>query len=134
MIKRLRKRIKGEEGQSLVEFTLVIPILLLLLLGIIEFGHIFYAYLLIENASRDGARYGSVWATDTEIRQIIDEKTYSLEPTNLVVTISPAYEYRQRGEKVEVKIDYKVPLWGPIWGELLPNPFPITAKTVMRVE
>ncbi|MFV9510501.1 TadE/TadG family type IV pilus assembly protein [Tepidibacillus sp. LV47] len=127
-------RLKGEQGQSLVEFALVTPILLLLLLGIIEFGHIFYSYLMIENASRDGARYGSVWATDMEIKQIIEEKTYSLEPNNLTIIISPSYEYRQRGGKIEVSIDYEVPLWAPVWGEILPNPFPISAKTVMRVE
>jgi len=134
VIKRVRKQIRDEEGQSMVEFALVFPMLLLLLLGIIEFGHIFYSYLMIENASRDGARYGSVWATDTDIKSVVQEKTYSLEQANLSVTVSPTYDYRKRGEKVEVDVNYKIPLWTPIWKEILPDPFPISTKTVMRVE
>ena len=134
MIKKVLARLKGEEGQSMVEFALVVPIFLILLLGIVEFGHIFYSYLMIENASRDGARYGSVWASDTEIREIVKEKTISLEQSKLTISISPTYSYRERGERIEVGVQYQVPLWAPIWKEILPNPFPISTETVMRVE
>ncbi len=89
---------------------------------------------MIENASRDGARYGSVWSSDTEIKQVIADKTISLEPANLTVNIAPSSNNRQRGEKIEVGINYQVPLWAPVWGQILPNPFPISAKTVMRIE
>ncbi|MEA3338815.1 MAG: TadE family protein, partial [Chloroflexota bacterium] len=45
------------KGQGIVEFALVLPILLLLLFGIIEFGRIFQAWLTIENAARQAARF-----------------------------------------------------------------------------
>jgi hypothetical protein len=45
-------------GQSLVEFALILPILLLLLLGIIEGGRIVWAYITIQNAAREATRYG----------------------------------------------------------------------------
>ena len=44
-------------GQSLVEFALILPILLLLLLGIIEGGRIIWAYITVQNAAREAARY-----------------------------------------------------------------------------
>jgi hypothetical protein len=44
-------------GQALTEFALVLPILLLLLLGIIEGGRIAWAYITIQNAAREAARY-----------------------------------------------------------------------------
>jgi Flp pilus assembly protein TadG len=47
---------RGEEGQSLVEFALVLPLLLLLLLGIIQFGAVFNALITINAAAREGAR------------------------------------------------------------------------------
>jgi Flp pilus assembly protein TadG len=53
-------RTKGREGQALVEFALVLPVLILLLLGIVEFGLLLYNQQVITNASREGARYGIV--------------------------------------------------------------------------
>ena len=47
---------KSERGQSLVEFALVVPVLLLLLFGIIDFGRVFHASLTIDHAGREAAR------------------------------------------------------------------------------
>jgi Flp pilus assembly protein TadG len=47
-------------GQSMVEFVLILPVLLILLFGIIEFGLLLYNKQVITNASREGARYGIV--------------------------------------------------------------------------
>src|SRR5438045_8895737 len=44
-------------GQTLVEFALTLPVLLLLLFGIIEFGRIFQAWVTIQNAARVAIRY-----------------------------------------------------------------------------
>ncbi len=46
-------------GQGLVEFALVLPILLMIILGIIEFGRLLFMYSSISTASREGARYGA---------------------------------------------------------------------------
>jgi Flp pilus assembly protein TadG len=58
---RTRRRQPGEAGQSLVEFALVLSPLFLILLGIIQFGFIFNSYITITNATREGAREGSVY-------------------------------------------------------------------------
>lgn len=57
---------KRERGQSLVELAIMLPILLIILLGIIDFGRVFYAYVTITNASREGARYGSMHPLSTD--------------------------------------------------------------------
>jgi Flp pilus assembly protein TadG len=49
-----KKRRSG--GQSLVEFALVLPVFLLLLGGIIDFGFMFYSRITVINAAREGAR------------------------------------------------------------------------------
>jgi hypothetical protein len=46
-----------EKGQTLVEFALILPILLLILFIIIESGRIFQAYITVQHAAREGARY-----------------------------------------------------------------------------
>jgi TadE-like protein len=48
--------IRHEDGQSLIEFVLVLPVLLLLATGILEFGLMFNQYLSLTDAARTGAR------------------------------------------------------------------------------
>jgi hypothetical protein len=49
----------GEEGVSLVEFTLLLPVFLLMLLGMLEFGLAFNHVMAVEYGTREGARTGS---------------------------------------------------------------------------
>jgi Flp pilus assembly protein TadG len=50
------KRCRSEEGANLVEFALVLPLLLLVMLGIAEMGFMFQRYEVVTNAAREGAR------------------------------------------------------------------------------
>jgi len=56
----LPRAVNSTEGVALVEFALVIPILLILLVGILDTGRAVNAYVTISNASREGARYASL--------------------------------------------------------------------------
>jgi hypothetical protein len=59
-MQRMQKRKRsGQRGAGLVEFAMVIPLLLLLLMGAVDFGRAFYTYIVITNAAREGARYAS---------------------------------------------------------------------------
>jgi hypothetical protein len=49
----------GQQGASLVETSLVVLLLLLLLAGVVDVGRAFQTYIIITNAAREGARYGS---------------------------------------------------------------------------
>lgn len=51
---------RSERGAELIEFALTLPLLLLLVLGIIEFGFLFQEYEVVTNAAREGARIGSL--------------------------------------------------------------------------
>lgn len=55
----MRQARSNRPGQSMVEFALVMPLLLVLLFGIIEFGRLLLFYSSVVSASREGARYGS---------------------------------------------------------------------------
>jgi Flp pilus assembly protein TadG len=56
----IKSKLRETKGASMVEFALVLPILILILFGIIEFGILIYNQQVITNASREGARYGIV--------------------------------------------------------------------------
>lgn len=70
---RGRKLWRRENGSALVEFALILPILVLLLFGVIEFGLLLYNQQVITNASREGARYGIV--SRVPDRRSVDEIT-----------------------------------------------------------
>ncbi len=50
---------KAQNGQSLVEIALVLPVLIIMFLGLIELGMMMRAYLVVVNANREGARLAS---------------------------------------------------------------------------
>ncbi len=55
----------GEKGQGLLEFALVIPLLLAVTLGIIEFGRLFATFALVSGAARSATRYGTAVGTNS---------------------------------------------------------------------
>ena len=57
---RMRQR-----GQSAVEFALLVPLLMLIVLGIFDLGRVYFAAITIANAAREGARYGIEHPGDT---------------------------------------------------------------------
>lgn len=61
----MAKKTKSDSGQALVEFAFVLPFILILLLGLIEFGVAFYNRAMLTNASREGARAGMTYTTDS---------------------------------------------------------------------
>ena len=52
-----QKKRKAPPAQALVEVAIVLPMLLLLILGVMDFGRIFYAKIVLTNAAREGANY-----------------------------------------------------------------------------
>jgi len=55
-LRQVGKRRSGESGAELIEFALVLPFLLVIVLGIIDFGLLFQRYYVVTNAAREGAR------------------------------------------------------------------------------
>lgn len=65
-VNRLRwTKLRQCEGAAMVEFAISASVLLLIVLGIIEFGFLWYQKQVITNASREGARYGVTYQTTT---------------------------------------------------------------------
>ncbi len=107
--RRMRRHSRTEDGQAVVEFALVIPVLLLLLLGIIQFGNVFRDYIALTDAVRVGARQASVGLSvpdvppgnrETIIKNRVIKAAINLDgPPKMVITVEP------------VKIDGVTPGW-----------------------
>ena len=150
----------GQEGQALVETTFMILAVLLLLMGIIEFGFLFFAYVRVSNATREGARAGSLWllhrdftgppddyydptlcntVKDAVLSEVsaIQYMTITLQGESVVDCLNESVD-PIAGEPITVTTtyDYPLPIVSalPIIGDIIPSPFPVSRRVVMRFQ
>lgn len=118
----------------MVEFALVIPILILLLCGIIDFGWIFGNQLMASNASREAARYTSIHyyqftsaaAAQTAAAQVVSARAPTLKNTSVTLITS--------GEVLTVTVNYQIPVLTPVLSTLTGQYFDGRAQSIMRIE
>jgi Flp pilus assembly protein TadG len=125
---------KSEKGQSLVEFSLVLPILLLLLFGIVDLGRAFHVYLTMDHAGREAARAASIGKDDATIKNTAVHFGESIGIKFDQVGIDPEVT-RTSGDEVEITIVYPFKFLTPIVNNIEDlDPLTLTDKTTMRVE
>ncbi|HKM16971.1 MAG: pilus assembly protein [Firmicutes bacterium] len=129
----LRRIYSQQQGQALMELAAALTVLLLIVFGIVEFSRIGYTYILVAHASREGARMGALRHSDDQIYLAVNDALAAIGNVPIVVSIDPNDTQRYRREPVTVQVTVELPLLTPL-GVVLPNPFQIRCKTVMRVE
>jgi Flp pilus assembly protein TadG len=90
---RRRRRGAGDRGAAAVEFALLLPLLLLILFGLIDFGRALNAQITLTQAAREGARLASLGNyTSAQIctRVVTAATSLSLTCTNVTVTNCPS--------------------------------------------
>lgn len=148
--RRIRHFLGGKRGSMSVEFGLLAPIFLLLVFGIVDFGHAWYMKMEITSASREGARYGSRYQTDTNNNHILPnalspsiatwvQNNYSsLLPTDANLTVSvggTGYTSGTTGDDLTVTIT-ATKNWFVIENFIpgLGNSITLSSTTTMKVE
>jgi len=125
--------LKNQKGQALVEFAIILPLLLLLVMGIFQFGMMINSYLTIQNITREGARAAVVGSMDSEIIHRMKQISPTLNHNQLSIDITPSQGIRRSGESLTVKVSYRYPMTVPIISNLF-SEVTLNAKTSMRVE
>jgi len=152
MLKLIRKRKeKGEKGQALVEFALLVPIFLILLFAIVDFGMGFYSWITVTNSAREGARLGAVQATTDKIIERVELASDLInEDTQMTVTVGcgPSSDPPPTdpcpglsGESVVVRVDYDYDLITPLaslasffTGDFIGPTLTLSSTAEMRLE
>lgn len=124
----------NKKGQSIVEMALILPLIIILFMGMVEFSRIFGSYLLVTHASREGARMASIGKTDAEIRTNVTSKVNILNVSELQIILTPEDDARVTGDDVRVCVKYKLDIYAPVISSIVSNPFEMQADTYMRVE
>jgi len=118
----LVRRQRSDEGAAALEFALVLPILVLLLFGVIQFGLTYFQWQGMQAAAREGARIASL--QDTERSEIEGRVQSALSGVPVDVqlgnglTVSPGDDQPcdgRAGEEVEVTVEAPASLAIPLW-------------------
>lgn len=137
-VKTGKGRRDGEKGQNLVEFAMVVPIFLILVFSIVDFGMGFHAWITVTNAAREGARVGAVGADAATIEARVVDTASSLAAEDIDVTVVNAQG--APGEAVSVDVEYDYELITPlanllgIFGGGLGSPITFHSESEMRIE
>lgn len=136
----LRLRKQNDRGAVAAEFALLLPVFLLILFGIIEFGMLMYGREVVTNAAREGARAGIVQGppkrTSGEITTIANNYLTGTGINQADVTFTPAGVGLTSPNMLTVTAVYNynflIPYIPAVIG--IPNPLVITTQAVMRHE
>ncbi len=119
----------------MVEFALLLPVLLLILMGIIQFGIIFNGQVTVTSAAREGARLAVVGADDEQVKDRVEEAAVALllnidRDDDIEINRAVDGDEGKLSVKVDGEVDIIVPLLGMFTGES----FVLSSESVMRVE
>jgi Flp pilus assembly protein TadG len=104
--------IGSQRGQAAVEFALLAPVVVVLLLAVIEFGVAFNNYLTVTDAARAAARKAIVarvsGITVADVQQAARDAASDLNPANLGVTVADPTDptFTQSGSTLTVTVTY----------------------------
>lgn len=140
----LGRRRRGERGAAAVEFALIMPIFLMLLFGIIDFGYMINRASIINNAARDGARAVALVNGSQEDGEYAAKQSLDAVP-DATVTVSCVAEsgpcnMSDRGQAenavkpaVRVTVNYRHKMLTPV-GIFVPGGFDLSRTAEMRFE
>lgn len=127
---------RRRRGGAAIEFALVLPVLLALIFGIIEYGWIFFQQANILSAAREGARLGVTVAQDaspnpgatavTRVQSVL--ATYGIDAASATITATQSGAAPQETLTVQIAVPY-TPLIG-----LVPTPANLSAQMTMLLE
>lgn len=141
-----------ERGAEAVEFALVVPMFLLLVFGVVDFGYMINHDTMVNNASREGARAGAFSPDQTAINTLVRQSLATVEPIGtspsmITVTVtcrtplgSATCDLNNHvtdaasGGTVIVKVDYMHSWITPVGGTIRPGGMLLSKTTEMRIE
>lgn len=122
------------KGQSLVEFALVVPVLLLILIGVMEFALLLNSYLIVQATARDVVRQISVGGSDATVIAATLANVSGIDPAKLTITLSPVQASRSRGNAVTASLTYNHEIITPFLSLILGQTQTWVIEATMRVE
>ena len=133
-------RLKARAGSELIEFAVVLPLLLILMFGIVDFSLALYDKAVVTNASREGARAGIVATTPrpdlTAVQGVVSDycSTYLINFGGAAPVTTASGIGGGSGSPLTVQVQYYYNF--AVISKLIPSlgSLNLTSTTVMRLE
>lgn len=118
-------------GQTLIEFAVLFPLFILIVFFILDFGRAIYYFSMIQNAAREGTRYGIISPNDTTgIVAHVKSFAVGLDPNDITVTPTQPDDYT-----IQVQVNYIFTPVTPIVSSFLSSgQIMIHSQSTMRIE
>jgi Flp pilus assembly protein TadG len=125
------QRRSGLPAQAMVELAFVLPILIMLIIGSLDIGRLFYDDIIVGNAVREGARQAiNTSLTDSQIQTIVANAAPGLTLTG--VTVTPATRTSTTFGAITVKATYSMTVFTPGISSLIGSPKAVVHSAVMN--
>lgn len=131
---KIRRFIQENRGQAIVEMALILPILLMLVFGMIDFGRVINAYQVATEASREGARQYAVEKNSVKAEAKMKSVANSAASIDLGTISAKIYNNDPAVGSVRAKVTYNVKILTPGVNTMLGSTVAVIGQTVMRVE
>ena len=107
--------VRSGKGQSLVEFALVMPLLLVMLLGIMEFGRAWHISQIVTDSARQAARAGAIYGQQDSVYAAAG-RVISAGAINGCGSIAACVDYTTVGDQsiVDVHVPFDFGIFGPV--------------------
>ncbi len=134
-IDKAKFKIKKDNGQAALEFTLVIPILVIMILVVSQLGHAVYLKNVLEQAAREGVRVISTTNSNHKACEQIRKICPTLDYGRLSIKISPAVgTYRKVGDVATVGLTFRCGGFANLIRMLTGKDILINVESSMRME
>ena len=129
-------RRRNERGTALIEFTLILPVLLVLTIAVVDFGRAFFVKNVLEQAAREGVRLRAV-TSSADSALVTQRVNQVIKPANVTVTnllIEGPTPSKQVHVKITADFNWIFPGVFNLLGASFSNPTPLTGEAWMRNE
>ena len=120
-----------ERGATAVEFAILLPVLLLLVLSIMEFGRAFHVQTTLSNAARDGVRVMALQDSATAARSTAKASAHGLPLTDAMISVTPTTCISDAATPGMASVTISYP-FSPVSGFLPIDGLTLTGKGTMR--
>jgi Flp pilus assembly protein TadG len=124
-----RSELRSDRGAAAVEFALILPLLILLLMGIVQFGRVLNTQITLTGAAREGVRVMAIQDDAVAARAATIQAAPSLNPPlapgEIAVSGCSSGPYPSYTVTATRTVSYSIPLWGQLT-------IPLNGEGVMR--
>lgn len=134
-------RSAGDRGVAAVEFALLLPLLLLIIFGLVDFGRALNAQITLTQAAREGARVAALGGATSQVQSRATLAADPLSPVTVTVLAPCLTNYGSEGYDAQVQTSYSFSFITPVGafaamfgGSGYGAPITLTAEGVMPCE